>query len=113
MRLRLQRLSQPGGEVLPARLGDGIAAPLRTFLLLDRRHLDATASLEPLQRRVHLAERQRVLRSKRSVVAVLQLVTMQWFALEQAEERVGNRHRPTTIHTVNSLRPRGARAGRL
>ena len=60
MRLRLDRLGQPRLELGRAALGDHVALAVRALARADLAHHHLAVAGQPRQRRVDLAERQRL-----------------------------------------------------
>src|SRR5712692_6112949 len=97
MRLRLDRLAEPGVELTRADLGDGVALAVRPRSGLRIAAVDLAIAGQPAERRVHLAERQRLAAAEVGVVVALELITMARLAFQQAEKCQWNSH-AASIH---------------
>ena len=102
MRLGRLRLGQPPLEVGDALLGDGVALALGALARLGADDDGPAVALEPAERGVHLAERQRLVVAEALVEGPLELVTVRRRRLEQAEEGEGGAH-ADTIHSRHTL----------
>ena len=92
MRLGIERLVEPALEFARALVGDRVAAALRAFGLLDLVDPDATALLEPPERRIDLGEGDRMVRREVAIDQPLQVVAVPRLLFEEAQEGVRNAH---------------------
>ena len=92
MGLGVERLIEPALELARPLVGDRVAAALRAFGLLDLVDPHATALLEPPERRIHLRERDRMVRREVAVDQPLQVVAVSRLLLEEAQEGMRNAH---------------------
>ena len=90
--LGVERLVQPALELARPLVGDRVAAALGPFGLLDLVDAHATALLEPPERRIHLRERDRMVRREVAVDQSLQVIPVSRLLLEEAQKGMRNAH---------------------
>jgi hypothetical protein len=103
VRLRLHRLGQPLLDVRRALIGDDVALPVRPGAGADVADHHLAVPGQPAERRVDLAERERLATAEVGVVVAFEVVPVAGLPFEQAEKGERNAH-ARTIHPVCTSR---------